>query len=82
MSYDFITTYTDIFCGKNEKSFLHFFNRKYWHIFYINICKFNETLTNNFINFEQPDQTVCLSIKHFTKLEGGLGGGGGVPFRG
>ena len=35
--YNFITKYTDIFCLKNERSFSHFFNKKYWHISDINV---------------------------------------------
>ena len=36
---------------------LTFFNKKYWHIWEINFRKFNETLTNDVISFEQlgPD---------------------------
>ena len=35
----------------------YFFNKKYWHIWDINIWNFNETLTNYVIRFEQlgPD---------------------------
>ena len=36
------------------KSFSHFFNKKYWQILDINVGKFNETLTNNVVSFEQP----------------------------
>ena len=33
---------------------LTFFNKKYWHIWEINLWKFNETLTNDIVSFEQP----------------------------
>ena len=36
------------------KSFSQFFNKKYWHIREINFWKFNETLTNDVVSFEQP----------------------------
>ena len=36
------------------KSFSHFFNKKYRHISSINVWKFNETLTNDVVSFEQP----------------------------
>ena len=39
-------------------SFSHFFNKKYWHIWEINFWKFNETLTNDVISFEQPGQDM------------------------
>ena len=35
------------------QSFSHFFNKKYWQILDINVCKFNETLTNDIVSFEQ-----------------------------
>ena len=57
MFYDFITKYTQIFCWKNKRSFCtfsNFFDKKYWHICYINVWNFNETLTNNVVSFEQP----------------------------
>ena len=41
------------------KSFSQFFNKKYWHIREINFRKFNETLTNDVISFEQPGPAVC-----------------------
>ena len=33
---------------------LTFFPQKYWHIWEINFWKFNETLTNDVVSFEQP----------------------------
>ena len=36
-----MTKYTDIFCWKNEKSFSHFFIKKYQCIWDINIWNFN-----------------------------------------
>ena len=36
------------------KSFSHFFNTKYWHIWDINVWNFNVSLTNNVVSFEQP----------------------------
>ena len=36
------------------QSFLHFFNKKYWQILDSNFWKFNETLTNDVVSFEQP----------------------------
>ena len=44
-----------MFCWKilQCKSFSHFFNKKYWHIWDINIWNFNETLTNDVVSFEQ-----------------------------
>ena len=41
---------------KNErsKSFSHFFNKKYWRIWGINIWNFNVSLTNDIVSFEQP----------------------------
>ena len=41
----------------------HFFNKKYWHIWEINIWNFNETLTNNVVNFEQPGQCTPYESK-------------------
>ena len=66
MSYDFITKYTDIFCWKKWekllhcKSFSHFFNKKYWHIWDINVWNFNETLTNDVVSFEQAGPVLFL----------------------
>ena len=56
MFYDFLTKYTDIFVEKMRecKSFLHFFNKKYWHIWDTNIWIFNVLLTNDIVSFEQP----------------------------
>ena len=34
---------------------LHFFNKKYWHIWDIKVWNFNETITNDVVSFEQPD---------------------------
>ena len=49
MFYDFITKYTEIFVEKMREAFaLH------WHIWEINFWKFNETLTNDVVSFEQP----------------------------
>ena len=36
------------------KSFSHFFNKKYWHFWDINVWNFKETLTNDVVSFEQP----------------------------
>ena len=36
------------------KSFSHFFNKEYWCISGIDVWKFNETLTNEVVSFEQP----------------------------
>ena len=36
------------------KSFTHFFNKKYWGIWDINVWNFNVLLTNNVVSFEQP----------------------------
>ena len=76
MFYNFITKYTDIFCWKNERSFCpasfsHFFNRKYWHIWDINVWNFNDMLTNDVVCFEQPgpeDSTgFCVMINYFSE---------------
>ena len=37
------------------KSFSHFFDKKYWHIWVINVWNFNVSLTNDIVSFEQPD---------------------------
>ena len=37
------------------KSFSHFFNKKYWHIWDINIRNFDVSFTNNIVSFEQLD---------------------------
>ena len=42
------------------KSFTHFFNKKYWNIWDINIWNFNDTLTNNVVSFEQPGPDVLV----------------------
>ena len=39
---------------------LQFFHKKYWHIWAINFWKFNETLTNDVVSFEQPGPVVFL----------------------
>ena len=38
---------------------LTFFQQKYWHIWKINFWKFNETLTNDVVRFEQPGPHLC-----------------------
>ena len=45
------------------KSFSHFFNKKYWHIWEINFWKFNETLTNVVVSFEQPGPGQILWLQ-------------------
>ena len=35
------------------RKLLIFFQQKYWHIWEINFWKFNETLTNDVVSFEQ-----------------------------
>ena len=47
------------------KSFKHFFNKKYWHIWDINIWNFNKMLTNAVVCFEHLRRggqllTICL----------------------
>ena len=60
MFYNLIPKYTDIFCWKKWeqllqcKSFSHFSNKKYWHVWNINAWNFNDTLTNDVVSFEQP----------------------------
>ena len=56
MFYDFITKYTEFFVEKmiDAKASHIFFSKKYWHIWEINFWKFNETLTNDAVSFEQP----------------------------
>ena len=56
----FITKYTDIFVEKMCKSFSHLF----WQILDINIWKFNETLTNDIVSFEQlgPEITKIILL--------------------
>ena len=44
--------------------FLHFFNKKYWCIWDINIWNFNKTLTNNIISFEQLGPALSLLAVH------------------
>ena len=54
---DYIIKYTVIFCWKNVRIFCrfsHFLNKKYQRICNIYILNFNETLTNDVVNFEQP----------------------------
>ena len=36
------------------QKFSHYFNKKYCHIREFNFWKFNETLTNDVVSFEQP----------------------------
>ena len=43
-----------VYSKRWEKLFSHFFNKKYWQILDIKVWKFNETLTNNIVSFEQP----------------------------
>ena len=61
---DIITTYTDIYWWKSErsfcKSFSHFFNKKFWDI---NIQNFNDTLTNDVVSFEQLGPGCSKKIK-------------------
>ena len=54
MFFDFIIKYTEIFVEKMREAFLTFFHHKYWHIWEIIFWKFNETLTNDVVSFEQP----------------------------
>ena len=42
------------------KSLSHFFNKKYWHIWEINFWKFNETLINDVVSFEQLGPELYL----------------------
>ena len=71
MFFDFITKYTDIFCWKNEKSFCNakafhiFFQQKFLWISDINVSNFNKTLTDDVVNFEQPDP---VQFSRWTKL--------------
>ena len=51
------------------KSFSHFFNKKYWHIWGINVWNFNETLTNDVGSFEQPGPGNYRKNKHFKSGE-------------
>ena len=44
------------------KSFTHFFNKKYWHIWDINCWNFNVTLTNNIVSFEQPGPGLSYPV--------------------
>ena len=69
MFYNFITKYTEFFCWKNErscKSFSHFLNKKYWHIWDINVWNLNETSTNNVFSFEQPGPEVYKTGKKYS----------------
>ena len=67
MFYDFITKYTDIFFWNNEISFCTakasniFFNKKYWHIWDINVWNFNASLTNDVASFEQPGPDCAVT---------------------
>ena len=47
---------------------LIFFNKKYWHILDINVCNFNETLTNDVVSFEQPGPEKLSSMLFVTFL--------------
>ena len=54
------------------KSFSHFFIKKYWHIWVINVWNFNVSLTNEVVSFEQlgPGKVVHLhrTASHFYTL--------------
>ena len=41
---------------------LTFFQQKFWHFSDINVSNFNETLTNDVVNFEQPGPEQILSV--------------------
>ena len=45
------------------KSFSHFSNEKYWHIWNINVWNFNDTLTNNVVSFEQLGPSLLAWAK-------------------
>ena len=70
MFYDFITKYTDIFFFLKKwekllhcKSFSHFFDKKYWHNWDINIWNFNETLINDIVSFEQLGPVLQIDAR-------------------
>ena len=59
MFYDFVTKHTDIFIKKMREAFAlqklsTFFQQNYWRLLDISVWKFNETLTNDIVSFEQP----------------------------
>ena len=76
MFYDFINKYTDMFGWINEWSFCAakashiFFNKKYWHIWDINVWNFNVSITNEVICFEHPGHDKPLSALYTTVGEG------------
>ena len=45
------------------KSFSYFFNKKYWHIWDINVWNFNETLTNDVFSFDQPGSVLQILLQ-------------------
>ena len=68
MFYDFITKYIENFCWKNESSFCNakashiFFNKKYWHVWDINVWNFNETLLTTSLVLNNRAQTCSIRI--------------------
>ena len=48
----FAVQYSDVFCWKN-KSYSHFFSKKFLHICLSLDVNSNESLTNNIVSFEQ-----------------------------
>ena len=52
------------------KSFSHFFNKKYWHIWDINVWNFNVLLTNEVVSFEQPGPELQIrgNIEDISKM--------------
>ena len=52
---------------KWEKSFSHFFNKKYWCNSDINIWNFNETLTNDVVSFEHRAQNGLMQTSLWHK---------------
>ena len=58
------------------KSFSHFFNKKYWHISDISVWKFNETLTNDVVSFEQlgPDLSIKVTSQQHQLICCPIGG--------
>ena len=54
-----------------QKLLTYFFNEKYWQNLNINIWKFNETLTNDIVSFEQPGPGWhTLLKKPWIKIDG------------
>ena len=54
------------------KSFTHFFNKKYWHIWNISVWNFNVSLTNDVVSFEQPGpelQSLKQAYDHENKFQ-------------